>query len=255
VTAAAAPGPNEADQDPTAELAAALTPDEQLDLLDRELARRRAERDATARAARAPGGPCSRCGAVESWERPGVGGWPGRDQHGPICWPCRRDLDRAGDDHQARIRAARAVLGDTPAPAWAGHGSDPAARYWHDHYLAAAMAWWFEVAEARPGRGAERFGYLTGPELVARLYQGREPRPPTRYDRGRKVRCPSCGCKGECWTAEQVAVPAAVASTGELSSVERAHFRVTWRCVRCRHEDVERLAEQHRGVPVRSTVG
>jgi hypothetical protein len=181
VTAAPAPGPtpNEVDQgqDPS-EVAAQLDPDAQLDLLDRELVRRRAERDAAARAARAPGGPCSRCGCTASWERPGVGGWPGRDQHGAICWPCRRDLDRAGDDREARMRAARAVLGREPAPAWAGHGSEPAARYWHDDYLADAMVWWFEVPGGRLGWGAERFAYLTGPELVARLYAGRQPRPP-----------------------------------------------------------------------------
>jgi hypothetical protein len=29
---------------------------------------------------------------------------------------------------------------------------------------------WFETTGARAGRGPERFGYVTGPELVARLY-------------------------------------------------------------------------------------
>jgi hypothetical protein len=92
----------------------------------------------------------------------------------------------AGDDREHRIRAARLVLGSTPAPPWAGHRSEPAARYWHDDYLADVFAWWQETAGARPGRGAERFGYVTGPELVARLYAGREPHPPKVYSRGRR---------------------------------------------------------------------
>jgi hypothetical protein len=147
------------------------------------------------------------------------------------------------------------VLGQTPAPPWAGHGGEPAARYWHDAYLADAFRWWYETPGARPGRGAERFGYLTGPELVAQLYQGREPRPPTLYSRGRRVRCEGCGSKGECWQVEQVGVSAATTSTGELSRVARAHFRLTWTCSRCRRVEVEQRAEQVAGVPVRTVVG
>jgi hypothetical protein len=90
------------------------------------------------------------------------------------------------------------------------------------------MVWWFEVPAAPPGREGERFGYLSGPKLVARLYQGREPHLPTLYSRGRRVRCEGCGCKGECWQVEQVGVSAATTSTGELSRVARAHFRLTW---------------------------
>jgi hypothetical protein len=226
-----------------------------LDQLDGQLSTRRAEREAERKRAAAAGGPCSRCGAVESWQAPGVGGWPGCDQHGAICHPC--DVERgepSGDDRTHRIRAARLVLGDTPAPAWAGHGDSPAARWWHDDYLASAMVWWYEVMGSRPGQGPERFGYLSGPELVARLYQGREPQPPTRYSRGRRHRCPSCGAKGEVWAAEQVGVSAPLTSNGELSRVARAHFRVTWTCT-CGHTDVEERAEQLAGVPVRGPVG
>jgi hypothetical protein len=247
--------PNELDQDPAVR-AAQLDPDAQLDLLDRELARRRRERDAERKRADAAGGPCSRCGAVESWQASGVGGWAGGDAHGAVCHPCDRERGGpSGDDREHRIRAARQVLGDTPAPAWAGHGAEPAARYWHDAYLADAFRWWYETAGARPGQRAERFGYLTGRELVARLYEGREPRPPVLRSRGRRHRCPGCGAKGEVWRVEQVAVAATVASDGELSRVARSHFRVTWTCWRCRHEDVEQQTAQLPGVPVSGLVG
>jgi hypothetical protein len=243
------------DQDPAAVAAGQLDPDAQLDLLDRELGRRRAERQAEAKRAAAVGGPCSRCGAVESWQAPAVGGWAGGDRHGPVCQACDRDRSGpAGDDREARIRAARLVLGQTPAPPWAGHGAEPAARYWHDDYLADAMVWWFEVPGGRLGWGAERFAYLTGPELVARLYAGRQPRPPKLYDRGRKVRCPSCGARGQVWTLTQDAVSAPTDSRGELSRVQRAHFRLTWGCHRCRHVEVEQRTEQYPGVPVRGLV-
>jgi hypothetical protein len=242
-------------QDPAAAAARELGPDAQLDLLDRELARRRAEREAEAKRADSHGGPCRYCGTVVSWQAPGVGGWL-QLQGSPVCHGCAADRGGlAGDDRTDRIRAARLVLGDTPAPAWAGHGDSPAARWWHDDYLATAMVWWYEVPGARPGRGAERFGYLTGLQLVARLYQGREPRPPTLYSRGRRMRCPGCGCKGECWQVEQVGVSGAITSTGELSRVARAHFRVTWTCSRCRHVEVEQRAEQVADVPVAGLIG
>jgi hypothetical protein len=241
-------------QDPAA-AAAQLDADAQLDLLDHELGRRRAERDAQAKRAAAKGGPCRYCGTVESWERPEAGGWLQAEGQ-PVCWACAHERGGpAGGDRQHRIRAARLVLGQTPAPPWAGHGDQPAARYWHDDYLADAMVWWFEVPAAPPGRGVERFGYLSGPELVARLYQGREPTAPTRYSRGRRHRCEGCGCKGECWQVEQVGVSAAVTSKGELSRVARAHFRLTWTCSRCRRVEVEQRAEQVAGVPVRTVVG
>jgi hypothetical protein len=247
--------PNEVDQDPAAR-AAQLDPDAQLDLLDRELARRRAERAAEAdrakaQAARAPAAAPSSPGSGPGWAA-GLAG----NTHGAVCHPCDRERGGpSGDDREHRIRAARQVLGDTPAPSWAGHGSEPAARYWHDDYLADAFRWWYETPGARPGRGSERFGYLSGPELVARLYEGRGPRPPQLHSRGRRHRCAGCGAKGEVWTVEQVAVAAAVGSDGELSRVARSHFRVTWTCWRCRHEDVEQRAEQLPGVPVSGLVG
>ena len=117
------------------------------------------------------------------------------------------------------------------------------------------MPWWHEVPPARPGRGGERFGYLTGPELVARLYAGREPRPLQLYSRGRRHRCPSCGARGEVWTCQQVGVSAPTTTDGALSSVQRAHFRVTWTCYRCRHVDVEQQPEQVAGVPVAGLLG
>jgi len=65
-----------------------------LDHLDGQLATRRAQREAERKRAAAAGEPCSRCGAVESWERPGVGGWAGGDAHGAVCWSCDRDRGR-----------------------------------------------------------------------------------------------------------------------------------------------------------------
>jgi hypothetical protein len=248
-----AAGPVDVDQDQgqVGQLSPAV-----LDHLDGQLATRRAEREAERKRAAARGGPCSRCGAVESWERPGVGGWAGGDAHGPVCHACDRDRSGpSGDDREHRARAARLVLGPTPSPSWAGHGAEPAVRYWLDGYLADAFRWWWEVPGARPGRGAERFGYLTGPELVARLYAGREPRPPVLRSRGRRHRCPGCGCRGECWTVEQVGVSAQVASDGRLSSVTKAHFRITWTCQRCQHQDVEQRPDQLPGVPVAGLVG
>jgi len=250
------------DVDQAQAAAAQLDPDAQLDLLARELERREGEREAAAKRKAAAGGPCRYCGTVESWKRPGVGRWH-HDSTGPVCMPCWRDLGLAGpgagSNREARAAAARLVLGDTPAPPWAGHGTSPAARWWHDGYLADAMAWWYEVPGARPGHGAERFGYLTGPELVARLYQGREPKPTTLHSRGRRHRCPSCGAKGEVWTVEQVGVSAAVASDGGLSRAAPPHFRITWTCHgrggTCRHTDVEQRPQQLDGVPVAGLVG
>jgi len=242
------------DQDQAAAAARELDPEAQLSLLARQLERVKAKEAAEAKRAAAAGGPCSRCGAVESWERPGVGGWAGGDRHGAVCHACDRERGGpAGDDREARIRAAGLVLGSTPAPPWAGHGDTPAARWWHDDYLADAMVWWFEVPGARPGRGAERFGYLSGPALVDRLYEGREPRPPKRYSRGRRHRCAGCGARGEVWTVEQVGVSAPVASDGTIRS-NRAYFRLTWTC-RCGHVDVEQSPGQLPGVPVAGLVG
>jgi hypothetical protein len=103
--------------------------------------------------------------------------------------------------------------------------------------------------------GTERFAYTSAAELLERLYRDSAPRPAKRYSRGRRHRCAGCGCKGDCWTVDQVAVPAAVTSTGELSRVARAHVRVTWTCATCRHQDVERLADQLPDVPVRLATG
>jgi hypothetical protein len=84
-------------QDPAA-AAAQLDPDAQLDLLDRELARRRTERDAQAKRQVAQGGPCRFCGTTEGWERTGVGGWL-QLQGAPVCHGCAADRGGlAGDD-------------------------------------------------------------------------------------------------------------------------------------------------------------
>jgi hypothetical protein len=182
-----------------------------------------------------------------------VGGWL-QNAGQPVCHAGGRDRGPAGGDWEHRAKAARMVLGQAPAPVWASHGSEPAACYWRDEYLADAFRWWHETPGARPGCGPKRFGYLTGPELVAQLYQGREPRPPVLRSRGRRHRCPGCGCRGDCWQVEQVAVAATVGSDGELSRVARSHFRVTWTCWRCRHEDVEQQTARLPGVPVSGLV-
>lgn len=216
--------------------------------LDQRARARRAEQDR----AKAHGGPCSRCGATQSWEQPGVGGWAGGDAHGAICTPC--DRDRGGpsghDEDAARVKAARLVLGETPAPAWTGHGDTPAAIWWHDDYLAAAMRWWYETPGARPGRGPERFAYYDPQQLLAALYRDSTPRPPQLHSRGRRYRCPECGARGEVWRAAQVAVAGQVAADGRISSVARAHFKVTWTCNSCRHTETEQRADQLAGVPV-----
>jgi hypothetical protein len=197
-----------------------------LDQLDGQLARRRADREAQRKRDQARGGPCSRCGTVESWERPGVGGWAGGDAHGPVCHACDRERGGpSGDDRQHRARAARLVLGQTPAPPWAGHGDTPAARWWHDDYLADAMVWWFEVPGARPGRGAERFAYLTGPELVARLYAGREPQPPT-LEKGPK--CPRCKARDRWLVTERSVSGQAYAIGDKISAGYIEIRRVCW---------------------------
>jgi hypothetical protein len=226
-----------------------------LDALAGQLDQRARQRKADADRAKAhdPRG-CVDCGTTLSWRKPGLGGWhPTGD--GPRCQSCyeARGGDAGGDDRDARIQAARLVLGNHPAPAWAGHGSEPAARYWLDDYLADAFRWFREVPDARPSE--QRFGYVTAAELVARLYEGREPRPPVLRSRGRRHRCPACGAKGEVWTVEQVAVTAPTTSDGEVSRSIRAHFKVTWTCWRCRHVDVEQLAEQLPGVPVAGLAG
>lgn len=227
----------------------------------RELRRQLAEDEAAERAeanrakARDDRG-CVDCGATLSWLRPGLGGWhPGPRCH--LCW-----LDRGGDagagtdDRDARARACDAVLGDIGPPPWATAvpGPPTVAARWLPEYKAQAFRWFSEVS-ARPAPGGERFAYTSAEELRSRLYHGREPPPPKLYSRGRRHRCPSCGGKGECWQVEQVGLSAAVTSTGELSRVSRAHFRVTWTCSRCRYVEVEQRAEQVAGVPVSGLVG
>jgi hypothetical protein len=236
----------EADVDPgTGQLSAPV-----LDSLAGQLDARARQRKAAQDRAKAAGGPCAYCGATESWERPGLGGWLHLDGQ-PVCHPCAADRrGLAGVDREHRIRAARHVLGSTPAPPWAGHGAEPAARYWHDDYLADAMVWWHEVPGAPPGRGAERFAYLTGAALVARLYPGREPRPPVLHTRGKRHRCPNCDARGEVWTATQVAVPRPFDNDGQPSAAQRAHFEVRWTCSRCRHTDTEQHPTQLPGIPV-----
>jgi hypothetical protein len=85
--------------------------------------------------------------------------------------------------------------------------------------------------------------------------RGREPRPPVLRSRGRRHRCAGCGAKGELWTVEQVGIAAQVGSDGRLSSVAKAHFRVTWTCHTCHHQDVEQRPDQLPGVPVAGLVG
>jgi hypothetical protein len=236
------------------ELAAQLAPD-----LAPALAQHQREVKAADDRAKSKGGPCQFCGTTVSWERPGVGGWL---QLGgaPVCHICAADRGGlAGDDREHRIRACDLILGDYPAPPDAGAGPPTVRARWWPDYKADAMRWWFEVPGARPGQGAKRFAYTTAAELTDRLYrETREQRKraaPVLRSRGRRHRCPGCGARGEVWRVEQVGVSTATTSTGELSTAQRAHFRVTWTCHRCGHIDVERLAEQVPGVPVAGLVG
>jgi hypothetical protein len=227
--------------------------DATLDALELAQQRRRADRQAEAEHAKATAeGPCSRCGCPESWLKPGRGGWH-RDARGPVCQPCNLDMRSfqreqgaiiGDDEHRARVIIA--LVGEAEA------------RWQYPPILVARsrdlLAWYCETPGARPGEGGERFGYVDVPTLVASLHAPPPP-PPTLLSRGRKVRCPNCGAKGQVWTCEQVAVSAPVDSRGELSRVQRAHFRVTWTCHTCWHADVEQRAEQVRGVPVGGLVG
>jgi hypothetical protein len=223
-----------------------------LDALGDQLDQRRAQRRAEAERAKATAYTCSRCGARESWVKPGGGGWQ-HDQYGATCHPC--DLDR-----RAWQRPDGAVMGDSEHRARViAELIGPEAARWQWPPLLEARApkllpWWCEVPGARAGDGPERFGYVDREALAASLVAPPPP-PPVLHNRGRKVRCPGCGCRGECWTVEQVGVSAAIASDGELSTAQRAHFRLTWTCRRCRHVDVEQRAEQVPGVPVRLALG
>ena len=140
----------------------------QLDLLDRELARRRRERAAEDDRAKAhdPRG-CVDCGSTLSWLRVGVlGGWH-QTPNGPRCHPC--DAARGGDvlggadDREARAAAIRLILGPAPAPERAGHGPLPARDFWHDAWLVerAGFRWFSETPSARPDPGAGRFSYTS----------------------------------------------------------------------------------------------
>ena len=97
-----------------------------LDALAGQLDQRKRDREAEARRAAAHGGPCAYCGVVESWERPGVLGRWHTDYGRPCCVPCARDGELLGrgiaGDVERRARAIRQVLGQAPAPPWAGHG-------------------------------------------------------------------------------------------------------------------------------------
>jgi hypothetical protein len=224
-----------------------------LDALGDQLDQRRAERKAEAERAKATADTCSRCGARESWldERRGIGGWF-RDAKGAVCARCnaeRRSFGRPDGailpDSEHRAKVITELIGPEEA------------RWQYPPFLVERsrdlFAWWCEVPAAAPGKGPERFAYVDRAALVDSLHA--KPPPAPLLSRGRRHRCPGCGARGEVWTCEQVGVPTPVTSTGELSTAQRAHFRITWRCARCRHEDVERLAEQVPGVPVRLQVG
>jgi hypothetical protein len=233
------------DHDQAAAAAAQLDPDAQLDLLDRELTRRRRERDAEGERVKARAYTCSRCGAGESW-RAGRGLWF-HDDRGPVCSAC--DLDRrsfqrpdgaisSDAEHRARIIAELI-------------GPELARYQWPPLLVARApelLPWWHETPGARAG---ERFAYVDREALAASLHAPPPP-PPKLHSRGRRYRCPGCGARGEVWSGEQVGVSAPTASDGGRSSSLRAHFRITWTCRTCRHQDVEQRPEQHPDLPVRA---
>jgi hypothetical protein len=232
-----------------------------IDLTDARKAERQHADAAAAEQAKAEGGgTCSRCGCPESWEAPGKGGWPSGDHLGPICWPCKRDLELAGDDTSHRVMVCDRLLGDLPPPGWASvvPGAPTVAARWETSFKAKAMAWWCETPRAPVGQGTARFTYTSAEELAASLYeeprQLREQAKASLRSRGRRFRCEGCGTRGGLWQVQQVGVSAPTTSDGELSRVARAHFRVTWTCT-CGHQDVEERAEQLVGVPVSGLVG
>jgi hypothetical protein len=116
-----------------------------LDALAGQLDQRKSDREAEARRAAAHGGPCAYCGAVESWERPGVLGRWHTDYGRPCCVPSARDGELLGGG----IAGAGHPPGARPGagPPWAGHRAEPAARFWYDGPLVerTGFRWWFET--------------------------------------------------------------------------------------------------------------
>jgi hypothetical protein len=198
---------------------------------------------------------CVDCGASLSWLAPGKGGWHSGRCH--VCWLERGGDAGAGtDDGDARARACDLVLGTIAPPGWANAvpGVPTVAGRWDVQYKADAFRWFSEVPDARPAPGAQRFAYVTAEQLRDRLYQGRQPPPLVLRSRGKRHRCPACGCRGECWTVTQVAVAAGTTTTGEPSSARKAGFEVTWTCQgkggSCRHVEVEWHPTQLPGIAV-----
>jgi hypothetical protein len=228
--------PNEVDQDQAAAAAAQLDPDEQLRLLSREIKRVDAEDATAAKQAPAHGGPCRYCGATLSWEVPDVvGGWL-QTEGQPVCWACARERGGpAGDDRAHRVKACDQVLGDILVPDWAPDPGRLCRRAWHEQYKAQAMVWWFEVAGARPGRGAERYGYISAAELRDdRLYKGRKPQPP-KLEKG--PRCPRCRAKDR-WLVTERPVSGEAYTVGD--KISRPYVEVRRVCYgrngACRYE-------------------
>ena len=228
-------------------LAVQLAPD-----LNVVMPEQKRQEDAAAEHAKAVAYTCSRCGCRESWLAPGKGGWY-HDAKGPICQLCNldmREFQRPNGailpDAEYRARVIAELIGPERARwQWAPLLVERAPKL---------LPWFCEVPGARPGRGPERFAYVDVEDLAASL-KAKPPPPAPLRSRGRRHRCAGCGCRGDCWWAEQVAVSAPTTSSGELSRAVRAHFRIRWTCATCRHVDVEQRAEQLPGVPVRGLVG
>jgi hypothetical protein len=227
------------DQDQAAAAARELDPDAQLDLLDRELARRRREREAEQNRAQARDDRgCVDCGATVSWGRVGVVGKWYQTPGGPRCVPCHEarggDVLGGADDREARAKAIRTILGSAPAPERAGHGDRPAADFWHDPWLVerSGFRWFSEVAGARPAPGGERFAYASAAAILASLYP--EPEPP-KLERG--PRCPKCRAKDR-WRVTERPVSGEAYLTGD--KITRPYIevrRVCWgREGACRYE-------------------
>lgn len=241
--------------------------EEQLDTLTGEITRRQ-EATAAAKAAEArraaewarahrPEG-CVDCGRSIVWATGKTDPWhpAGSGSRCHDCYAAR--LTFAGlpmSDPEARAWAIREVLGDTPAPAFAGHGTRPAADFWGDEWLVerAAFRWFRETPGAMPG-GEQPWQYTSAAELLERLYSGTRPAPLKLLSRGRRHRCGDCGGKGEIWTAVQTIVPAPTTTDGQPSRTLKAGFKVVWTCWgrggTCRHTEVEERVEQLQGVPV-----
>jgi hypothetical protein len=165
-----------------------------------------------------------------------LGGWH-QTSGGPRCDLCheaRGAVLGGADDREARTKAIREVLGDTPAPPRAGHGDRPARDFWHDPWLVerAGFRWFSETVGARPDPSAGRFSYTSAAAIIANLYP--DPEPP-KLERGPK--CPRCKARDR-WQVTERPVSGEAYTIGD--KITRPYIeirRVCWgRDGACRYE-------------------